>query len=127
MDGYSIWLAPISGILLSDYWIVHRQRVSVPEMYRPHGIYAYEKYGTNWRAAVAFVVSFVPLLPGFAKAVTSSIEVSDGASHLYSLAYLYGFIVSSLLYVGLSKMWPPKSQYTEWTIDESLNQVEFDG
>ncbi|KAF2817373.1 cytosine-purine permease [Mytilinidion resinicola] len=126
MDGYSIWLAPISGILISDYWIVHRQRVSVPEMYRHHGIYAYEKYGTNWRAAVAFVIGFVPLLPGFAQAVTSSINVSEGATDLYSLGYFYGFIVSSGLYVLLSRIWPPKSQYTGFTIDESLKEVALD-
>lgn len=74
MSGYTIWLAPISGILIADYWIVHRQVVSVPDMYRPDGIYAYNKYGTNWRAVVAFVVGFAPLLPGFAKSVSAPIQ-----------------------------------------------------
>lgn len=72
MSGYTIWLAPIAGILIADYWVVHREVVSVPDMYKPDGIYAYNKYGTNWRAAVAFVVGFVPLLPGFANSVCES-------------------------------------------------------
>jgi NCS1 family nucleobase:cation symporter-1 len=123
MDGYSIWLAPISGILLSDYWIVHKQRVSVPDMYTPKGIYAYEKWGTNWRAAVAFVIGFVPLLPGFAKAVTSSISVSEGASHIYALGYWYGFLVTSLVYIALSKFFPPKSEWTGKKLDDGLEEA----
>ena len=70
MDGYTIWLAPISGILLADYWIVHKQVLSVEDMYHPEGIYRYNKWGMNWRAAVAFVVGFGPLLPGFAASVS---------------------------------------------------------
>jgi len=70
MSGYTIWLAPISAILIVDYWVVHKQVVSVPDMYIPHGIYAFNKWGTNWRAVVAFVVGFAPLLPGFAKSVS---------------------------------------------------------
>ncbi|KAG4440413.1 hypothetical protein IFR05_004106 [Cadophora sp. M221] len=69
MSGHKIWLAPISGILIVDYWVVHRQVLSVPDVYRPDGIYAYNKYGTNWRAVIAFFVGFVPLLPGFAKSL----------------------------------------------------------
>lgn len=77
MDGYTIWLAPISGILIADYWIVHKQMVSVPDMYLPHGMYRYNRYGVNWRAAVSFLVGFAPLLPGFAQTVSSFEVVAD--------------------------------------------------
>lgn len=122
MDGYSIWMAPLAGILITDYWLVNGQRASIRDMYRPDGIYAYEKWGTNWRAAVAFVVGFAPLLPGFAKAVTSNVNVTDGASNIYSLGYLYAFLSSSALHLLLSKLWPPKSEYTGRTIKEHLEE-----
>lgn len=61
MDSYTIWFAAISGILITDYWIVHRQVLSIPDMYHPHGIYAYHEYGANWRAAIAFLVGFYPI------------------------------------------------------------------
>jgi NCS1 family nucleobase:cation symporter-1 len=47
MDGYAIWMAPIAANLICDYWIVRRQPVSVADMYRPDGVYANEKWGTN--------------------------------------------------------------------------------
>ncbi|KAI1338686.1 permease for cytosine/purines, uracil, thiamine, allantoin-domain-containing protein [Xylariaceae sp. FL0016] len=124
MDGYSIWLAPISGILITDYWFVNGQRALIADMYRPEGIYAYERWGTNWRAAVAFVVAFVPLLPGFSKAVTAGVRVSEGASHIYSIGYLFGFLTSSVVYYALSRAFPPKSEYHERTIKECLDDAD---
>lgn len=69
MDGYTIWLAPITGILLSDYWIVQRQSYDVQDLYLRNGTYRYNAFGTNWRALVAWVVAWIPLTPGFAHAV----------------------------------------------------------
>ncbi|KAJ4299956.1 hypothetical protein N0V90_005204 [Kalmusia sp. IMI 367209] len=66
MDGYIIWLAPITGILLADYYVVHRQTYDVDDMYIPDGKYRYNKWGTNWRAVAAWLVGSVPLIPGFA-------------------------------------------------------------
>jgi cytosine/uracil/thiamine/allantoin permease len=62
-------LAPITGILLADYWVVHKQAYDVEAMYDPSGRYRYNQYGTNWRAVVAWFVAWIPLTPGFASGV----------------------------------------------------------
>jgi len=67
MSGYTVFLGPITGIIITDvsshtpfihpplsfakgfesncgldqYWLVHRTHVDVPSMYRPHGRYRY--------------------------------------------------------------------------------------
>ena len=64
MAGLGIFLAPIAAICGAEYWVVARQKVDVPGLYRAHGRYRFGKFGTNWRAAVAFLVSVVPNLPG---------------------------------------------------------------
>ncbi|TLD35488.1 NCS1 nucleoside transporter family [Venturia nashicola] len=111
MDGYIIWLAPITGVLLADYYVVHRQTYDVEEMYIPGGKYQYNKYGTNWRAVAAWLAGCVPLIGGFAAAVNSSVSVSTGAIHLYKLGYLYGFFSSFVLYSALSTAFPPKQTF----------------
>ncbi|KAH6713649.1 permease for cytosine/purines, uracil, thiamine, allantoin-domain-containing protein [Leptodontidium sp. MPI-SDFR-AT-0119] len=107
MSGYT-WLAPLSGILIADYWIVHRQVLSVLDMYRPDGTYAYSKYGTNWRAVVAFLVGFVPLLPDFARSVNPKVDIGDGPMDFYYLGHFYGFGVAAGLHILLSKLFPAK-------------------
>ncbi|TVY85419.1 putative permease [Lachnellula suecica] len=111
MSGYTIWLAPISGILIADYYFVHQQVLSVPDMYRPNGIY---------RAAVSFLVGFVPLLPGFAKSVNPKLNVGDGPTHFYYLGYFYGFLVAGGLHILLSRAFPAK----ETMIHKNVPAVE---
>lgn len=65
MDGYAIWLAPITGILLADFYVVHRQQYAVRELYDPHGQYRFNRIGTNWRAVTAWccgITTFAELL-----------------------------------------------------------------
>ncbi|KAK7510883.1 cytosine-purine permease [Phyllosticta citriasiana] len=90
MDGYTIWLAPITGVLLIDFWLIHDRQFEVYELYMPTGRYNYNRWGTNWRAAVA-----------------CSTNISSGAKHMYSLGYLYGILTSFFVYVVLSRVWKP--------------------
>lgn len=82
------------------------------ELYQPNGQYRYNKYGTNWRAVVAWLFGCAPLLGGFAAAVDPSLDISTGALHLYYLGYIYGFFVSFVMYVALSVAFPPKAVIT---------------
>lgn len=54
MNGYSVFLAPISGILVADYWLVKKQHYDIPALYDPFGRYRYSGTipGFNWRAFV---------------------------------------------------------------------------
>lgn len=52
MNGYTVFLGPFAGIMVADYWLVHRGRVDVPAMYDPHGRYRY------WYGIVSSSISF---------------------------------------------------------------------
>ena len=87
LGGYTIFLGPMTGILMTDYYIVRRGRVSVPDMYDFHGMYRYQpKLGTNWRAVAAFFIGCTPPLPGFVNNIVvagnGTTGVSAGGQHL---------------------------------------------
>ncbi|KUL88834.1 hypothetical protein ZTR_03414 [Talaromyces verruculosus] len=106
MGAYSIFMAPIAGILFCDYWLIKRRKYDVPALYDPHGIYYY-RFGTNWRALACTLVVIVPLLPGLAHAVTPhNVYIDTGLQHLYSINYLYGFSLSVTFYFALNYFWP---------------------
>ncbi|KAK9246677.1 permease for cytosine/purines, uracil, thiamine, allantoin-domain-containing protein [Lipomyces tetrasporus] len=125
MAGYAVWLGPIAGILLSDFYLVHKQKYDVWELYNEHGIYRYNKWGTNWRAFVAFFIGWVPLLPGFIPTVNSSIKVSAGIQHLYDLGYFYGCGSAMLSYYLLCRFWPAEETMLDRAVlpDEDLLQT----
>ena len=87
LGGYTIFLGPMTSILITDYYIVRRGNVSVPDMYDFHGIYRYSpRYASNWRAVVAFFIGCIPPLPGFVNNIQvaggETTGVSAGGQHL---------------------------------------------
>jgi nucleobase:cation symporter-1, NCS1 family len=113
MGGYAIFLAPIAGILCSDYWVVKKKKVDLPALYDPHGRYRYW-YGINWRALISLLISLGPNLPGLVNAVGgttggSHIHITTGAQHLYSFDWLFGFVMSVFTYSSLSVLFPDQS------------------
>jgi NCS1 family nucleobase:cation symporter-1 len=126
MGGYAVFLAPIAGILASDYWLVHKQHIDVPALYNPDGRYRYWN-GINWRALLALLIAVSPNLPGLGysiglntnpvtKAQTDSVNISNGAKNLYTFDWLFGFVTSIVVYTSLSYIFPHKGSQIVTTI-----------
>lgn len=92
--GYSALLGPIAGIMVVDYWLVRKQELDVPELYRPNGKYK----GTNLVAVVALVLGIIPNLPGFLKVAGAIDSVPAIFETIYTYAWFIGFFVSGGLY-----------------------------
>jgi len=58
--GYSGGLASIAGVLIVDYWLVRKKGLSLGDLYRLSGDYAYERL-TNKPMRVVVVVLFVAI------------------------------------------------------------------
>ncbi|KAI5479092.1 hypothetical protein MNV49_004091 [Pseudohyphozyma bogoriensis] len=108
ISGYALVLGPFAGIMVSDYYFVKKQKLNVPELYSPRGIYRYNSWGTNWRAMVAFIVACAPNMPGLVNKMNSKIKIGN-AAYLYDASWLVGFSLSVLVYTVLSLMFPDMS------------------
>ena len=101
----------MTSILMTDYYIVRRGRVSVPDMYNFHGIYRYSpRYATNWRAVVAFIIGCVPPLPGFVNSIVvaglGKTSISLGGQNLFDIGYIYSFLSAGVLYWVFNRLAP---------------------
>ncbi|KAH9908847.1 NCS1 nucleoside transporter [Xylariomycetidae sp. FL2044] len=117
MGGYAVFLGPMAGMMVADYWIVKKKHVDIPGLYNPDGRYSYVA-GCNWRAAVAFIVPVAPLLPGLALSISGAevVHINDGVTNLYTFNWLFGFTTSIVLYTGLNYAFPAKRTLLEKTI-----------
>ncbi len=75
--GYSTFLDPITGIMLSNLWILRRRHLS---LYRHPDIYSYFD-SFKIRAFVAFICGIAPNLPGLDRA-TGNLSVPKGATYV---------------------------------------------
>ncbi|KAI5273606.1 uridine permease-like protein Fui1 [Aureobasidium subglaciale] len=106
MSAYAIFMAPIAGVMMVDYWIVKKRRYDVPALYDPHGIYRFG-WGGNWRALVTTSLVIVPLLPALGNKVNpGGVTVPIGLKHLFDFNWLYGFVSSCVIYCGLNICFP---------------------
>ncbi|KAK8003317.1 hypothetical protein PG989_003036 [Apiospora arundinis] len=110
LSSYSVFLGPMVGMMVSSYLVVNKRKINVDDLYigGSRGIYWYTA-GINWRSIVAFFVGCAPLLPGFIAAVNPDIGVSAGATNLYDLSFIYGFVASGFVYWLLHVVFPARA------------------
>jgi nucleobase:cation symporter-1, NCS1 family len=107
LDGYSVFLGPMVGMMVCDFWVVRNRKLKLSALYTPNAssIYWYHG-GFNWRAFVSWLIGIAPALPGFINAVSPKIKVPIGAQEIFYLAYIEGFAISFLVHYGLNHFFP---------------------
>jgi len=117
--GYSALMGAIAGILICDYWVIRKQKLSLKDLYLENGLYSYDN-GFNWRAVAAFVLAIAPVVPGFLRAATTPGgkvdnpdpleagqpffgELLQFADTLYTYAWFVTFGLAFVIYLAL--MW----------------------
>jgi NCS1 family nucleobase:cation symporter-1 len=103
--GYSSLMGALGGILIADYWVVRKQKLNLRDLFELQGEYTYSN-GTNWRAVAALVISILPVVPGFIRAVmTPGGQVANPGlfDHIYTYAWFVTFILSFVLYLAFMK------------------------
>jgi NCS1 family nucleobase:cation symporter-1 len=98
--GYSSLMGALGGILIADYWVVRRQRLSLRDLYLEEGAYTY-RGGVNPRAVVALVLAILPVVPGFVRAVTTPggmVPDPGPFDRIYTYAWFVTFALSFGIY-----------------------------
>ncbi|KAJ7584871.1 permease for cytosine/purines, uracil, thiamine, allantoin-domain-containing protein [Mycena floridula] len=126
MSGYTVFLGPFAGIMVADYWMVHKCKVDLPAMYDPNGRYRYWN-GINWRAVVALLFSVSPSFPGLIESINPKI-VTGNVRHVFDIAWLYGFFVALTVHYALSTIFPAQETFVEEAIigDKASKPSSFD-
>jgi len=103
--GYSSLMGAIGGVLIADYWVVRRCRLSTPDLFELDGRYAYTR-GVNPAAMAALILAIVPVVPGFLRAAsTPGGQVSSPTflDSLYTYAWFVTFTLAFALYLAFTK------------------------
>ncbi|CAI4250554.1 ATM_1a_G0001580.mRNA.1.CDS.1 [Saccharomyces cerevisiae] len=108
LAAYAVFLSAIAGVISADYFIVRKGYVNIFHCYtdKPGSYYMYNKYGTNWRAVVAYIFGIAPNFAGFLGSVGVSVPI--GAMKVYYLNYFVGYLIAALSYCILVYFYPIK-------------------
>jgi nucleobase:cation symporter-1, NCS1 family len=86
--GYSGFLGPIAGVMITDYFLIRKTRLDVASLYRRNGLYEYRR-GVNPRALIALGAGVLVALCGL---------VVPALRWLYDYAWFIGFAVAGAVY-----------------------------
>lgn len=107
LDGYTVFLGPLIGLLISDYWLVRRGKgLNVRSLYIPGSSLYWYTGGVNPRAIAALLTGIAPLLPGLAHSIDRNLSVTRGALEFYTLSWLDGFVLTMVTYYLLYLAFP---------------------
>jgi NCS1 family nucleobase:cation symporter-1 len=101
---YSSLLGPVGGIMITDYYFIRRQQLSVTQLFEPHGRYSFTN-GFNGIAIIALLSGILPNVPGFLLTigVLSKEAVWPWLADIYNYAWFAGFLISGVIYFVLMK------------------------
>ena len=108
---YSALLGPIGGILIADYFVIHRCQLNVTALYRSDGEYRFTR-GFSIVALVSLAVGVLPSLPGFLINVRllNAARVSPVMAHFYNYAWFIGFALAFVAYLAGRKLVPERPE-----------------
>jgi NCS1 family nucleobase:cation symporter-1 len=85
LSGWSVFLSPMTGLVVSDYFLVRRRQYHLGDLYTGNSTSAYWYIaGFNWRGFTAWATGIWPVLPGFVKAI-EGVNNNSGWDHIYEV------------------------------------------
>lgn len=108
LGSYSIFVGPLLGSLLADYYVVRRGNIHIPSLYTksPKGAYYFYK-GFNIWAGLGWCLSPILAIPGLYRAYHPT-ELSSTATDIYTCGWLYTFICGFVLHCCFGLYFKPK-------------------
>ncbi|KAF2794801.1 uracil permease [Melanomma pulvis-pyrius CBS 109.77] len=123
LSAYSVFLSSIAGVIICDYYWVRKGYLEIKNLYsgKKTGPYYYT-FGFHMRGYTAYICGILINVVGFAGAIGKPVPI--GAKHIYDLNFFAGFIVSSLVYWSLCRIFPiPATSETWLEVGDEIRNV----
>jgi NCS1 family nucleobase:cation symporter-1 len=90
LSSFSVFLAPILGIMACDYYLLRKRKIRLSHLYRTDESIYFFWHGVNWRAIPAWMCGVTPTLGGLVVTVRMDPDPPRALIQLYYMAFLIG-------------------------------------
>jgi nucleobase:cation symporter-1, NCS1 family len=106
LGSYTVFLMPICGVSVVDYWILRRGNIHIPSLYTQTSGTPYSYFhGWNLRAIAAWICGVAFTVHGIAGQLDPD-AVNQASKNMYKLGFLLSLAMGSLVYYILNLIWP---------------------
>ncbi|KAH8196868.1 hypothetical protein TruAng_008950 [Truncatella angustata] len=90
LSSFSVFLAPIIGMMAVDFFILRKQKIQLSHLYRTYDTSYWFWRGINLRAVPAWLCGWAPTIGGLVVSVRGDPEPSKALQELYYMAFFLG-------------------------------------
>ncbi|KZM22184.1 nucleobase transmembrane transporter [Ascochyta rabiei] len=106
LSSFSVFLAPIVGIMATDYYLLRKGKIRLSHLYKTTDSCYYFQAGFNWRAIAAWICGCAPTIGGLIVTVRGDMSPPRALVQLYYMAFLIGFFISAVIFYSLNLVSP---------------------
>lgn len=119
LSSFSVFLAPLLGVMIADYYFIRRQRIKLNDLYRPEGSDYWFSHGFNWRVIPCWMAGWAPTIGGLITSVGDMTDAPDALFQIYYTAFFTGMAISFLSYFAMAQVFPVPGageydRYDDW-------------
>lgn len=108
LNSFSVFLAPIMGVMVCDYFLLRNQKVRFSSLFHPEGSDYWYSYGFNLRVLPCWIVGWAPTIGGLI-ATAGSVSAPRAIYELYYMAFFIGFFISFTTFYVVNFFFPPEN------------------
>ncbi|GKT46841.1 transporter mfs1 [Colletotrichum spaethianum] len=98
LNSFAVFLAPIMGVMVCDYFILRQRKVKLSHLFHPEGSDYWYWHGINWRVVPCWIAGWAPTIGGLIASVRKDNNAPDAIYELYYIAFFIGFLISFTLF-----------------------------
>jgi NCS1 family nucleobase:cation symporter-1 len=119
LSSFSVFLAPLMGVMVADYFFIRHQKIRLSHLYRPENSDYWFTYGFNWRVIPCWIAGWAPTIGGLIVSAGGMTGAPDALFELYYTAFFTGFSISFSTFYAVNYFFPIKGageydEYDEW-------------
>ncbi|KAI0155974.1 permease for cytosine/purines, uracil, thiamine, allantoin-domain-containing protein [Pestalotiopsis sp. NC0098] len=107
LNSFSVFLAPIMGVMVCDYFLLRGQKVRFSSLFYPEKSQYWFWHGVNPRVLPCWIAGWAPTLGGLV-ATAGGVSSPRGVYELYYMAFFIGFFISFTSFYLVNLAFPPQ-------------------
>ncbi|KAH7024449.1 uracil permease [Microdochium trichocladiopsis] len=106
LSSFSVFLAPLLGVMIADYFFIRRQKIKLGELYRAEGSDYWFTHGFNLRVIPCWVAGWAPTIGGLVASAGGITSAPDAVFQLYYTAFFTGLAISFTTFYVVTFFFP---------------------
>lgn len=108
LSSFSVFLAPLMGVMICDYFFIRRMKIRLSHLYRSEASDYWFSHGVNWRVVPCWIAGWAPTIGGLIVSVGEMEDAPDALFQLYYTAFFTGLGISFVTFYAVNLLFPVK-------------------